>query len=1124
MPPGRPGGIVRAGQHAHLGTGPLGLPHRNALTSSHATSTNETVDLGRVEMTSTGTRVLPHRNAQPPLDARPAATPSAKENAAGGRDTSVSTGTLGLPHRNALTASHATSTNETVDLGRVEMTSTGTRVLPHRNAQPPLDARPAATPSAKENAAGGRDTSVSTGTLGLPHRNALTASHATSTNETVDLGRVEMANTGTRVLPHRNAQPPLDARPAATPSAKENAAGGRDTSASTGTLGLPHRNAPRPSQGALMHEQQLRSRVASMAARTRLMSRPVSTPRAVDLAFAAQLQIHLRDRLELHAKIAHARFNIALKEAGLQLLPEASHDDAKETAADLDETKIERISQLVLRKHLTPEATVRLLRGQCPKDPRPNKALFPDELARLLQGYSHCDTLIAVASAGFTIPTRAIALPKPAHPKNHNSAERHSRTVRRHLAEGQARNEYAFFTDAVLVQWTQSGHDIRLSPLGLVPKNNASLDVDGRVIHDLSAPEKAAVNDLTNKDLLPGVRWRRISEVASRIIQLHKRLTANTRIIGMAGDVQRAFRHLRVAASDARWLGAKVPGSSHWGLDLSGPFGWCGSPPFYVVFGRAISFLVSQESPSSLNPTLSNDTEPFWALEWMDDHILIELVTQSGPEAIPARATAAETALRLGMMAVLGPTSINESKFKAWTPNLHALGLIWHLNETTVSMPAAKIQRATERVDALLLRGRATKTALLQVLGSLRHVCSCAPAARAFYQRLHSVAVKATPFKTFKLPDLARRDLELFQAILAQADFAHVPAAIFDRSSEPGLHLYMDASDVGLVVLDLAHRRYIQLFFDQSEREMIRTVSEKASGTEGPDTALFSINVREHLSLCLAVSIWARAWSTLDKGTLHVHAWIDNSSSVSWANKLAASNVYAQELNRHLALAQAVNRLYVTAGHMAGARNEMADCGSRSLVEPFKSRWLQLSHGWEACPVPADLRFMYKPTSDVFKTPLWPRAHTTATMPHGTSGVSGASTTDSHHGSPRKNASRPTNSSSTFCTSATAATPLPPSDPNYAASLGVISDTAGTLWHWRPTTGSSSEGWNGTTEPPDEWSPSQRRCSGICVPDSTSTTPSSAHSGGLRSWASSFSCGSPSTSTKVPSPRSTVSA
>ncbi|EQC24749.1 hypothetical protein SDRG_17359 [Saprolegnia diclina VS20] len=372
-------------------------------------------------------------------------------------------------------------------------------------------------------------------------------------------------------------------------------------------------------------------------------------------------------------------------------------------------------------------------------------------------------------------------------------------------------------------------------------------------------------------------------------------------IVGMAGDVKSAFRHLRVAAADAHWLGAQVPGSSHWGLDLSGPFGWCGSPPYYVVFGRAISHLVSQESPHSLNPWRDQDTEPFWTLEWMDDHILIELVSRTPDGVVPIRASAAETSLRLAMLAILGPTSINEKKFKAWSSDLHALGLIWHLNDAAVSMPPGKVEKAKHRVDALVHKGTARKTDLLQALGSLRHVCSCAPAARAFYQRLHNVAVRADKYKTFRLPPTALRDLELFQAILAQADFARVPAAIFDRSSEPDLHL--DAS------------------------------------AQPP----FSINVREHLSLCLAVSIWAPLWAVDNRATVHVHGWIDNASSVAWTNKLAAESVFAQELNRRLALAQAVHRLHVTAGHMEGARNTMAYHGSRSLEEPHRSAWRRLA-------------------------------------------------------------------------------------------------------------------------------------------------------------------------------------
>ncbi|EQC24763.1 hypothetical protein SDRG_17344 [Saprolegnia diclina VS20] len=640
-----------------------------------------------------------------------------------------------------------------------------------------------------------------------------------------------------------------------------------------------------------------------------------------------QVAQHLSTRLQLHLRIAHERINIALREARLPALSAHPPD-----SGDLDEAKIERISQLVLRQKLTPEATVRLLRGQCVADPRPNKALFPAELERILQGYPHRADLLAVAAAGFAIPTRSIALPPPSRQKNHKSAEAHGATVRKHLADGQARNEYAFFTQGVLDAWSAAGHNIHLSPLGLVPKNDASLNVDGRVIHDLSAPAGLSVNDATDKDLLPDVRWRRITEVASRIIALHLRLTDDMTIVGMAGDVKSAFRHLRVAAADAHWLGAQVPGSSHWGLDLSGPFGWCGSPPYYVVFGRAISHLVSQESPHSLNPWRDQDTEPFWTLEWMDDHILIELVSRTPDGVVPIRASAAETSLRLAMLAILGPTSINEKKFKAWSSDLHALGLIWHLNDAAVSMPPGKVEKAKHRVDALVHKGTARKTDLLQALGSLRHVCSCAPAARAFYQRLHNVAVRADKYKTFRLPPTALRDLELFQAILAQADFARVPAAIFDRSSEPDLHL--DAS------------------------------------AQPP----FSINVREHLSLCLAVSIWAPLWAVDNRATVHVHGWIDNASSVAWTNKLAAESVFAQELNRRLALAQAVHRLHVTAGHMEGARNTMAYHGSRSLEEPHRSAWRRLATGWQAWEVPAHLRFMYRQSSATSKTLHWPRA------------------------------------------------------------------------------------------------------------------------------------------------------
>lgn len=61
------------------------------------------------------------------------------------------------------------------------------------------------------------------------------------------------------------------------------------------------------------------------------------------------------------------------------------------------------------------------------------------------------------------------------------------------------------------------------------------------------------------------------------------------------------------------------------------------------------------------------------------------------------------------------------------------------------------------------------------------------------------------------------------------------------------IHLYMDASDQGLAVLDPANRRFIQVRFDGPELAIIR--SEVGSH-------LFTINGRELLCVCLVAVLW----------------------------------------------------------------------------------------------------------------------------------------------------------------------------------------------------------------------------------------------------------------------------
>ncbi|KDO17297.1 hypothetical protein SPRG_21867 [Saprolegnia parasitica CBS 223.65] len=73
-----------------------------------------------------------------------------------------------------------------------------------------------------------------------------------------------------------------------------------------------------------------------------------------------------------------------------------------------------------------------------------------------------------------------------------------------------------------------------------------------------------------------------------------------------------------------------------------------------------------------------------------------------------------------------------------------------------------------------------------------------------------------------------------------------------------------------------------------------------------------------------------------------------------------AATILSANIYMHVAVAQAVHRLHITARHIAGCDNILADAGSRAAVEPFTSKWQELTYEWSETPVPAQLRYMYR--------------------------------------------------------------------------------------------------------------------------------------------------------------------
>ncbi|KAJ0393673.1 hypothetical protein ATCC90586_011499 [Pythium insidiosum] len=476
------------------------------------------------------------------------------------------------------------------------------------------------------------------------------------------------------------------------------------------------------------------------------------------------------------------------------------------------------------------------------------------------------------------------------------------------LAEGQQAGTYLVVDTSAALRWKR----LRYSPFGCVPKKDVDPSVEARLIHDLSFPTGLSVNARSIPCQFPLLLFDSVRRLASRIEELATRFPGCTAKI-LKGDIKGAFRHVPVAAS----LAAHFAGSYQQGLtviDLSLPFGWTGSPAHYGAFGGAVSYLVARESPRSLDPSSSDDTT-FFPFVWVDDHVLIE------PD-IGNRLELAEVALRLGMLAVLGPNAINEKKFSSWETSLQALGLTWDTALRTVSMPPDKIAKATLRIAHAISSREVTKHQLAKLLGSLRHVSICCRATRAFFQRLHGTWQRAPPIGVVRLSADEIEDLLWIDTLLRRGGTTSVPTSVLADTLNPAVHLFMDASDEGLCVLYPSTREYLRLRFDDEERAAI---------TLDSTDRCFSINVRETLSAVLAVLVWGPRWRHHGQyhRPVHVRCWIDNMSAVSWIRRHHSRNTYGQELTRVLSCAELEFHLLVSTAHLAGARNKLADLGSR---------------------------------------------------------------------------------------------------------------------------------------------------------------------------------------------------
>ncbi|ETI35179.1 hypothetical protein F443_18432 [Phytophthora nicotianae P1569] len=139
---------------------------------------------------------------------------------------------------------------------------------------------------------------------------------------------------------------------------------------------------------------------------------------------------------------------------------------------------------------------------------------------------------------------------------------------------------------------------------------------------------------------------------------------------------------------------------------------------------------------------------------------------------------------------------------------------------------------------------------------SLRHVSACIRPAKPFFQRLATLWRRSPRDRTITLTRDAELDFTWFEHILRFSRLRGVPLEFFSDLPDPNVHLYMDASDLGLCVLHPARRKFIRILFGDEDKVLIQQDK-------------FSINLKEQLSAVLAVLCRGGQWSSHDRASLN---------------------------------------------------------------------------------------------------------------------------------------------------------------------------------------------------------------------------------------------------------------
>ena len=429
---------------------------------------------------------------------------------------------------------------------------------------------------------------------------------------------------------------------------------------------------------------------------------------------------------------------------------------------------------------------IKWYRDQTEADNIPNKHLRPLLYEKYLKHYSGLSDLCKIARHGFKSRVTNFHPPRP-FTSNHQSALERSPAVQKKLVKE------AMLGRTLILEHDTAILDSRVNTClyAVAPKNNIDYATDGRLIHDGSYPHGTSVNDAVPDEKLDA-STDDVKDIARRILSLYDQFPQST-IFGMAADVDSAFQNAHAHEMSALLFGGSVPGAPFVAIALTAIFGYRDSPAIFALFAKG-----AQHFHQSGSSELLSVPTPFWNWVWVDDFVCIE------PD-IGSRLSLSEHQLRSAFHLVFGSPGWNNAKYAPWSNHLHAVGLDWNLSNGTVSMPTEKINKALlkvqECIDMILKKNTPSVKIWRSLVGTLRHVGLCVPAAKPFYQSFVSTEKILLAHGSPQWNDLAW-DLSWFRSILTTNNLNGVSMERFTKYSDRTILLYLGWSPTHTFLMD----------------------------------------------------------------------------------------------------------------------------------------------------------------------------------------------------------------------------------------------------------------------------------------------------------------------------------